>query len=146
MSNFVGRVNGLHVFLGNFIYVTDFVIVEDICPVIDGCLSQVVFGRPFVEAFKMSYDPSLGIIRLKDENDEISYQMPYMIEQFRLLSNLEKEHKQAVYYRKDEDRRRGVDYVMSRVLSFYKECLQLGPEYKTKIEDDLENVTNDEVT
>jgi hypothetical protein len=35
---------------------------------------------------------------------------------------------------------------MSRILGFYKECLQLGPEYKTKIGDDLENETNDEVT
>jgi hypothetical protein len=146
MSKFVGRVKGLHVFVGNFTYVTDFVIVKDIRPVIDGCLSQVVFGKPFVEAYKMKYDPSLGIVRFKDENDEIAYQMPYKIEQFRLLSNLEKEHKQVVYYRNDEDRRRGVDYVMSRIFGFYKECLQLGPEYKTKIEDDLDNVTNDEVT
>ena len=42
ISNFVGRVKGLHVIIGNFTYVTDFVIVEDIRPVIDGCLSQVV--------------------------------------------------------------------------------------------------------
>ena len=35
---------------------------------------------------------------------------------------------------------------MSRIFGFYKECLQLRPEYKTKIEDELENVTNDEVT
>jgi hypothetical protein len=146
MSNFVGRVKGLHVFVGNFTYVSDFEIVEDIRLVIDGCLSQVMFEKPFVEASKMNYDPSLGIVRFKDENDEIAYQMPYKIEQFRLLSNLAKEHKQAVYYRNDEDRRRGVDYVMSKIFGFYKECLQLGPEYKTKIEDDLENVTNDEVT
>ena len=59
---------------------------------------------------------------------------------------MEKEHKQAVYYRNDEDRRRGVDYVMGRIFGFYKECLQLGPEYKTKPEDNLETVTNDEVT
>ena len=72
--------------------------------------------------------------------------MPYKIEQYRLLSNIEKEHKQAVYYRNDEDRHRGVDYVMNRILGFYKECLQLGPEYRTKIGDDLEDVTNDEVT
>jgi hypothetical protein len=98
MSNFLGRVKGLHVFVGNFTYITDFVIVEDIRPIIDGCLSQVVFGKLFVEASKMNYDPSLGIVRFKDENDEIAYQMPYKIEQYRLLSNLEKEHKQAVYY------------------------------------------------
>jgi hypothetical protein len=80
MSNFVGRVKGLHVFVGNFTYVTDFVIVEDTRLVIDGCLSQVVFGKPFVEASKMSYDPSLGIVRFKEENYEIAYQMPYKIE------------------------------------------------------------------
>ena len=72
--------------------------------------------------------------------------MPYKIEQYHLLSNLEKEHKQAVYYRNDEDKCRGVDYVMSRILGFYKECLQLGPEYKTNVGDDLENEINAEVT
>ena len=94
----------------------------------------------------MNYDPSLGIVRFKEETDEIAYQMPYKIEQYRLLSDLEKEHKQAVYYRNDEDRRRGVDHVKKKILGFYKECLQLGPEYKTKPEDDLENVANDGVT
>ena len=72
--------------------------------------------------------------------------MAYKIEQFRLLSNIKKEHKQAVYYRSDEDRRRGVDYVMNKMFGFYKECLQLGPEYKTKIEDNLGTRTDNEVT
>ncbi|PWA59979.1 serpin [Artemisia annua] len=143
IGNFVGRVRGLHVYVGNFTYVIDFVIVEDIRPVVDACLTQAVFGKPFVEASNMNYDPSLGIVRFKDETNDVAYQMPYKIEQYRLLSNIDKEHKQAVYYRNDEDRRRGVDYVMSRIFGFYKECLQLGPEYKTKPEDDLETVTND---
>ena len=145
MSNIVGRVKGLHVFVGNFTYVTDFVIVEDIRPVIDNCLAQVVFGKPFVEVSKMNYDPSLGIVRFKEETYEIAYQMPSKIEQYRLQPDLEKEHKQAVYYWNDEDRLRGVDHVMKKILGFYKECLQLGPEYKTKPEDDLENMTNDGV-
>jgi hypothetical protein len=74
MNNFVRRVKGLHVFVVNFTYVTDFVIVEDIRQVIYGCLSQVVFGNPFVEASKMNHDLSLGIVRFKDETDEIAYQ------------------------------------------------------------------------
>jgi uncharacterized protein (DUF433 family) len=146
ISNFVGRVKGLHVIIGNLTYEIDFMIVEDTRPVIDDCLSRVIFGKPFVETTKMSYDPILGIVRLKEENDEIAYQMPYKIEQYRLLSNIEKEHKQAAYYRNDEDRRRGVEHVKNRMLGFYKECLQLGPEYKTGLEDDIENETNDEVT
>ena len=118
-------------------------IVEDIRPVIDGCLSHVVFGKPFVE---MGYDLTLGIVRFKVESDESAYQIPYKIEQYHLLPNIEKEHKQAVYYRNDEYRHRRVEYFMNRILGFYKECLQLGPEYKTKIGDDLENEANDEVT
>ena len=35
---------------------------------------------------------------------------------------------------------------MNRILGFYKECLQLGPEYKAKIGDDLGSETNDDVT
>jgi hypothetical protein len=36
--------------------------------------------------------------------------------------------------------------VKNIMIGFYKECLQLGPEYKTGLEDDLENGTNDEIT
>ena len=103
-----------------------------------------MFGRPFIETSRMSYDPTLGIVRFKEENDEIAYQMPYKIEQYCLLPNIEMEQKQAVYYRNDEDRHRGVEYAMNRILGFYKECLQLGPEYKTNIGDDLMSETNDE--
>ena len=146
ISNFAGRLKGLHVIIGNLTYEIDFMIVEDTRPVIDAFLSQIVFGKPFVEATRMSYDPTLGIVRFKKDNDEVAYQMPYKIEQYRILSNFEKEHKQAAYYRNEEDRRRGVEYVRNRMLGFYKECLQLGPEYKTGLEDDLGSGTNDEIT
>ena len=142
----MGRVRGLPVYVGNFTYVLDFVILEDVNPTVDINLSNVVLGKPFVEVSRMNYDPSLRIVKFKDRIDEIAYQMPYKIEQFRLMPNLEKEFKQLVYYRSDEDKRKGVDYVMRKIFGFYKECLQLGPEYKTKIEDYLENMTNDGVT
>jgi hypothetical protein len=145
-SNFIGIVKGLHVFVGNFTYVTDFVIVEDISSAIYPCLSHVLLRKPFVEVSRMTYDLNLGIVRFTEETDELAYQMPYKIEQFRLMPNLRKELKQVVYYRNDEDKRRGVDYVMNKILGFYKEFLQLGPKYKTKIEDDLENVTGYDVT
>ena len=83
LSNFVGRVKGLPVYVRNFTYLTDFVIIEDIRPVIDACLAQVVLGKPFVEASRMIHDPTLGIVRFKDETDEINYQMPYKTNQIR---------------------------------------------------------------
>ncbi|GJZ94441.1 hypothetical protein Tco_0666644, partial [Tanacetum coccineum] len=74
--------------------------------VIDPGLSQVVVGRPFVELSNMTYDSSLGIVRFTNGADEIAYMMPHKIEQFKSLSNMEKEHKQLVYFRSEEDKRR----------------------------------------
>ncbi|GKE24998.1 retrotransposon ORF1 [Tanacetum coccineum] len=135
VSNFTGRIKGIHVFVENFTYVIDFMIVEDISSIIDPRLSQVVLGKPFVEICNMTHDPPKGVMRFTNRTDEIAYKMPYKIEQYNSLSDLEKEHTKSVYFRNEEDKRRGVDYVMSKILGFYKECLELGPEYLTKIFD-----------
>ncbi|GKD31539.1 hypothetical protein Tco_1242317 [Tanacetum coccineum] len=86
----------------------------------------------------MTHDLPEGVVRFTNENDEVAYKMPHMIEQYNSLSNLEKEHTKSVYLRNEEDKRRGVDYVMSKILGFYKECLELGPEYATGLEDEGE--------
>ncbi|GKC73658.1 hypothetical protein Tco_1119541 [Tanacetum coccineum] len=92
ISNFTGRVRGMHVFVGNFKHVSGFVIVEDISSVIDHRLLQVVFRKPFVELSNMTYDLSLGIMKFTNGADEIAYKIPHKIEQFNSLSDLEKEH------------------------------------------------------
>ncbi|GJV87303.1 hypothetical protein Tco_1531241 [Tanacetum coccineum] len=106
--NFTRRIKGMHVFIGNFTYVVDFMIVKDISSIID------------------------------PRTDEVSYKMPHKIEQYDSLSDLEKEHTKSVYLRNEEDKRRGVEYVMSKILAFYKECLELGPEYLTGMDDEGE--------
>ncbi|GJZ22432.1 retrotransposon ORF1, partial [Tanacetum coccineum] len=108
ISNFTGRIKGMHVFIGNFTYVTDFMIVEDISSIIDPRLST----------------------------DEIAYKMPHKIEQYNSLSDLEKEHTKSVYLRNKEEKRKGVEYVVSKILGFYKECIELGPEYVTGMDDE----------
>ncbi|GKC60765.1 hypothetical protein Tco_1088363 [Tanacetum coccineum] len=124
----------MHIFVGNFTYVLDFVIVEDIGSAIDPRLSQVVLGKPFVELSNMTHDLSLGIVKFANGTDKITYKMPHKIEQFDSLSDKENEHTQSVYFRNEEDKRIGVDYVMNKILGFYKECLELGPEYLTGLE------------
>ncbi|GKE08093.1 hypothetical protein Tco_1411644 [Tanacetum coccineum] len=138
VSNFTGRIKRMHVFIGNFTYVIDFMIVEDISSIIDLRLSQVVLGRPFVEISNMTHDPPEGVVRFINRCNEVAYRIPHKIEQYNSLLNLEKEHTKLVYLRNDEDKRRGVEYVMSKILRFYKECLELGPEYATKMEDEGE--------
>ncbi|GJZ59998.1 retrovirus-related pol polyprotein from transposon TNT 1-94 [Tanacetum coccineum] len=128
----------MHVFVGNFTYIVDFMIVEDISSIIDPRLSQVVLGKHFVEISNMTHDPPEGVIRFTNDTDEVAYKMPHMIEQYNSLSDLEKEHTKSVYLRNEEDKRIGVKYVMSKILGFYKECLELGPEYVTGMDDEGE--------
>ncbi|GJS05230.1 hypothetical protein Tco_0321738 [Tanacetum coccineum] len=138
VRNFTGRIKGMHVFLGNFTYVLDFMIDEDISSMIDPRLSQVVLGKPFIEISNMTHDPPEGVVKFTNRTDEIPYKMPHKIEHYNSLSDLEKEHTKLVYLRNEEDKRRGVEYVMSKILGFDKECLELGPEYLNGVADEDE--------
>ncbi|GJX77006.1 retrotransposon ORF1 [Tanacetum coccineum] len=91
ISNFTGRINGMNVFIGNFIYVVKFMVVEDISSIIDPRLSQMVLGRPFIKISNMTHDPPKGVVRFINGTDEVAYKMPHKIEQYDLLSDLEKE-------------------------------------------------------
>ncbi|GJW56020.1 hypothetical protein Tco_0102751 [Tanacetum coccineum] len=88
--NFTRRIKGMHIFVGNFTYVIDFIIVEDISSIIDPRLSQVVLGKPFVKISNMTHDPSEGVVRFTNRTNEIAYKMPHKIEQYNSLSDLEK--------------------------------------------------------
>ncbi|GKD35863.1 hypothetical protein Tco_1251372 [Tanacetum coccineum] len=81
ISNFTRRIKGMHFFVGNVTYVSDFMIVEDISSIIDPRLSQVVLGKPFVEISNMTNDLSLGVVKFTNGSNEIAYKMPYKIEQ-----------------------------------------------------------------
>nr|GEW63929.1 retrotransposon Orf1 [Tanacetum cinerariifolium] len=121
----------MHVFIRNFTYATDFMIVEDISSIIDPRLSQVVLGKPFVEISNVTHDPPEGVVRFTNETNKIAYKMPHKIEQYNSLSDLEKEHTKSVYLRNGEDKRRRVEYVMSKILG-------IGTEYVTGNDDEGE--------
>ncbi|GJV12514.1 hypothetical protein Tco_1354055 [Tanacetum coccineum] len=76
ISNFTRRIRGMLVCVGNFTYVLDFMIVEDISLAINPRLSQVVLRMRFVELSNMTYDLSLGIVKFTSGDDEIAYKMP----------------------------------------------------------------------
>ncbi|GKB51860.1 hypothetical protein Tco_0902613 [Tanacetum coccineum] len=54
IANFIGRVKGLKVFVGNFTYECDFVVLEDTTSVIDHYLGGMVLGKPFVKETGLS--------------------------------------------------------------------------------------------
>nr|GEU51214.1 MAK10-like protein [Tanacetum cinerariifolium] len=43
---------------------------------------------------------------------------------------------ELTYHKNEEDKRKRVEYVMNEILGFYKECLELGSEYLTGLEDE----------
>nr|GEZ06816.1 protein kinase-like domain, concanavalin A-like lectin/glucanase domain protein [Tanacetum cinerariifolium] len=86
----------------------------------------------------MTHDPPEGMVKFTNGTNEIAYKMPHKIEQYNSLSDLEKEHTKSVYLRNKEDKKRGVEYVMNKILGFYKECLEIGPEYETGMDDEGE--------
>ncbi|GJV27135.1 hypothetical protein Tco_1383583, partial [Tanacetum coccineum] len=114
VSNFTGRIKEMHVFVGNFTYATDFMIVEDISSIIDPRLSHIVQGKPFVEISNMTHDPPEGVVRFTNRTDEIAYKMPHKIEQYNSLSDLGKEHTKSVYLRNKKDKRRGMELYLTR--------------------------------
>nr|GEY03975.1 hypothetical protein [Tanacetum cinerariifolium] len=59
ICNFVGRVRGLKVFVGNFTYECDFVMLEDTTSVIDHYLRGVILGKPFVRESRLVYDKEM---------------------------------------------------------------------------------------
>ncbi|GJR53493.1 hypothetical protein Tco_1404014 [Tanacetum coccineum] len=146
INSFTGRVRGMPIFIGNFTYASDFMIVEDISSVIDPRLSPAVLGKPFVELSDMNYDLSLGVVKFTKGVEEISYKMPYKIEEYNSLVDMEKENMKSVYFRNKEDKRKGVEYVMSKILRFYKESLELGPEYRIRLEESESNGNQGGVT
>ncbi|GKE02176.1 retrotransposon ORF1 [Tanacetum coccineum] len=138
VSNFIGKIKGMHIFVGNFTYIMDFMIIEDISSIIDPRLSQVVLGKPFMEISNMSHDPPEGVVMFTNGNNEVAYKMPHKIEQYVSLLDLEKEQTKLVDLRNEEDKRRGVKYVMRKILGLYKECLELGPEYLNRMDNEGE--------
>nr|GEZ38119.1 retrotransposon Orf1 [Tanacetum cinerariifolium] len=84
-------------------------IVEDISLIIDPRMSPIILGKPFAELSNMTYDLSLGVVKFTNGTEEITYKMPHEIEQYDSLLDMEKENMKSVYYKNEEDKRKGVE-------------------------------------
>ncbi|GJU63931.1 hypothetical protein Tco_1245766 [Tanacetum coccineum] len=71
--NFVGKVRGLKVFIGNFTYECEIMVLEDMTSVIDHYLGSVMFGKPFVEETGLVYNKEEGTIVFERDKEKILY-------------------------------------------------------------------------
>ncbi|GKD48702.1 protein kinase-like domain, concanavalin A-like lectin/glucanase domain protein [Tanacetum coccineum] len=106
--NFVGRAKNVHIFIGCFVYVMDFMILEDLGNIIDSSLSEVVLGKPFVQASKLTYDESLGLIRFSHRDDKVAFRMPQRTKELDRVSPLEKDKFEAFFVENLKVKKRGL--------------------------------------
>nr|GEW64039.1 protein kinase-like domain, concanavalin A-like lectin/glucanase domain protein [Tanacetum cinerariifolium] len=83
ISNFVGRVRSLKIFIGSFAYKYVFMILEETTSIIDRCLEEMVFGRPFIDETGLVYNKEEGTIMFKQDNEKIKFKMPHTMEIFK---------------------------------------------------------------
>ncbi|GKB19277.1 hypothetical protein Tco_0853200 [Tanacetum coccineum] len=76
-NNFVGRVKGLKVFIGNFTYECIFMILEDTISIIDHNLGEVVLAKPFARNIGPSCRLEEGTVTFENDDEKITFMMPH---------------------------------------------------------------------
>ncbi|GJY72478.1 protein kinase-like domain, concanavalin A-like lectin/glucanase domain protein [Tanacetum coccineum] len=121
-SNFVGRVRGLKVFVLNFTYECNFMILEDTTSIIDHHLGGVVFGKLFSRKTGLVYDQEEGTVTVEKDNKKITFKMPHKMEAFNHIDFKDVNIDSILPFVLENNDDRGKTY--------YSESLTLGPEYK----------------
>ncbi|GJR60498.1 hypothetical protein Tco_1502660 [Tanacetum coccineum] len=75
---FVGRVRDIEVFLGNFTYEFDLMVLEYVSSFIDHYMGRMVLGKPSVKQSKLTNDKEEGTIMF--EKNKVTFKMPYNME------------------------------------------------------------------
>ncbi|GKA30230.1 retrotransposon protein, putative, ty1-copia subclass [Tanacetum coccineum] len=135
ISNFVGRVISLKIFIGSFTYEHDFMILEDTTSITDRHLGEMAFESPFIDETGLVYNKEKGTVMFKQNDKKITFKMPHTMEVFKRtrLMGLSTDsippsayeenfsHRRTYYYqslligdeyRQDEGDRRGIRHLM----------------------------------
>ncbi|GKD68585.1 protein kinase-like domain, concanavalin A-like lectin/glucanase domain protein, partial [Tanacetum coccineum] len=121
-SNFVGRVRVLKVFIGNFTYECDFIILEDTTSIIDHDLGEIEFGKPFIEETGLAYDKEEGTIIFRENDEKITFKMPHGMEMFEHIDLKDMNTDLIPPFILENKNEHGKVY--------YSNSLIIGPEYK----------------
>ncbi|GKD54713.1 hypothetical protein Tco_1288100 [Tanacetum coccineum] len=108
------KAKNMHIFIGCFVYVVDFMILEDLGSIIDSGLCEVVLGQPFARTSKLTHDESLGLIRFAKRDDEVMFRMPQRTKELDRISPFEKDKFEVFLVDSLKVRKMGFKHVLDK--------------------------------
>ncbi|GJV35723.1 hypothetical protein Tco_1408200 [Tanacetum coccineum] len=121
-QNFIGIGKDMHEFVGNMSHVMDFTILKNIKANINPSLSQVVFGRPFVEITKLILDREQGLITFTDGIKEVTFKTPYRDSEMDDLASEAHDLLSSRVILSEDDYRRGCERASDLESRFLHRC------------------------
>nr|GEU49808.1 hypothetical protein [Tanacetum cinerariifolium] len=105
---------------------------------IDPSLSNVVFGRPFIEIDCLAINRNYGLMTFTDEIKEITFKTSYKDQERSELSSEGHDLLSSRVILSEDDYGRGCRKPSDLKDGFYRDTIKLGPEYLTEIDDEEE--------
>ncbi|GJS39834.1 hypothetical protein Tco_0564877 [Tanacetum coccineum] len=132
-NNIVGKAKNLQVFIGCHSFLTDFIILENENKFVEKGLAEVIFDKPFKEKIRLEKD-SKGIIWFKIGDDKTIFNMHRAEKRLSKLTTKQQNLMSPILKISDEDKAKGISHPYQKIKEFYKDCLNLGEEYKQDLE------------
>ncbi|GJW83763.1 homeodomain-like protein [Tanacetum coccineum] len=107
-NNTVGFFRNLHVFVGGYQFLTNFIILESINEFVEKGLTEVLFGQPFKEHVRIVEDWVKGVLWFKIKDDKTIFNMPRAEERFGRLTVRQHNTMGPLLKISDEDKSRGI--------------------------------------
>ena len=129
-NNIVARIEPLHVFVGSFMYLVDFMVMENLGEFIDDKLTQIIFGKPFKRLTNLDEKLMDWLILFSDGDDDFVYQMPRSHPRFKNHSIKACNRLPPIELLSENDKNKGLKYSHGKNKEYYRRCLELNDEYK----------------
>nr|GEW33531.1 glycosyl transferase, family 8 [Tanacetum cinerariifolium] len=110
-------------------YMIDFAVLEDMDAYRDEGMGDVIFGEPFLREVGINARWFEGIITIYNGNEEITYQIMRSHPRFKRHTNEQCNKILPLLKVSEEDKMNEISHSFQKLKSFYKEVLNLGPEY-----------------
>ncbi|GJT52644.1 hypothetical protein Tco_0978801 [Tanacetum coccineum] len=130
-ENFVAIGKDMHVFIGNMSHIIDFTILKSIEANMDPSLSQVVFGRPFMEIACLAINKKHRWMTFMDRSREVTIKTLYKDPERSELTSEGHDLFSSRIILSQDDYDRGCKRPSDLKSGFYKDVNKLGPEYRT---------------